>query len=120
MLHPIVHDGIFHAVGDELRMTEKIGIDGGINEETGFGSHVLCPVQLLDLCVDVICGLCLEGGNRHEYARSSTQTEIGGIEHAQVACERDSTALYLHIVGAQFDKFFGKDLLQTFEGLCQH
>ena len=44
MLHPIVHDGIFHAVGDELRMTEKIGIYGSINEETGFGSHVLCPV----------------------------------------------------------------------------
>jgi hypothetical protein len=75
---------------------------------------------LLDVLVYIVGGFGFEGGNGHKDTRSGTQTEVRSIEHTFVTSERDRTALYLHIVRSEFNKFAREDLLQTLKGLCQH
>ena len=120
MLHPPVHNCVFNTVGDELRMAKEVRIYRRINLEGSFSGHILGPIHLLYLLIDIVCILRFECRDRHQYTRSCTQTEVCGIKHSLVACERHSSTFYLYVVGTQFNQLACEYLLQALERFCQH
>ena len=117
LLVEVIGNGVFHAVGNELRVAEDIAVNNGINRECCAPIHILVPIHGLYLLVNLVGIGCLETYDGFENAHRSAETEVGSVHHLFVSCERDHATAYLHIVGTKPYQFLGEHLFETLKGL---
>ena len=100
-LAEIVGDGILHAVCHELAMTEILGENDRIHQESHVFVHVGFPVHFFHLLIDFVSIVCLELLDGHEDFHRGAKAEIGAIEHFLIACERHHTVANHNVVSTE-------------------
>ena len=83
-------------------MTELFREHYGIDHERTVVVHIAFPVNLPHLIVHLVGIVGLEFANRHQNLHSSTQTEVGTIQHLFIAGKRHHTNALLNVLSTYF------------------
>ena len=116
-LAEIIHDGVFHFIGNELGMPELLGIDYGVHRKGGIQIQIATPVDAADRSIDVVGILCREVLDRLEDSDRSAQTEIRTIHHFLITGKGDHAAPRPDVVRTELVQLLGQDFFQTLKSL---
>ena len=115
LLAELVHDGVLHLIGHELRVTEILREHHGVDGKCLLLVQIVRPVDGFYLVVDIVGAACLEMLDGLQDSDGCMQLEVGAVHQFLVAGERHHAASYFHIVCSQVCEFFSQDGLQSHE-----
>ena len=116
LLAEIVHDGVFHFIGHELRMTELLGIDYRVDRKSRFQIEKIVPFHAAHGVVDIVGISCLKSFDGFQNSDGGAQAEVGAVHHCLVARKRHHAPSDFDVVGTELGQFLRQNLFKALEG----
>ena len=104
-LHEVVGNGILHAVGHELGVAELVAEDDFIHRKRLSRTHVILPLDGLDLFIHLIGVGGRKVADGFQDANGGTQAEVGLVQHPFITRKGHHASAFLYIIGSQFSQF---------------
>ena len=115
-----VDDGVLGLEGGVVGMGENLARGGGVDHESAVDVEYLLPPDAVDLVVELLVVVGLEGGEGLEDGQGRAAAVVGTIEETHVAHEGDGAGEDLDLLGAHGAELVGEDFFEAHHGLGHH